>query len=138
MVEAELKSGSLITARLAAEQGREVLAVPGSPLDPRARGTNDLLRQGATVCEGAEDVLRALEGLGGVRERGRRPWSGPANPPPDGLRDRVQALLSPTPVSLDELVRAANAPAPAVFAALVELSLAGLAEFGPGGTVSGI
>ena len=138
VVEAELKSGSLITARLAAEQGREVLAVPGSPLDPRARGTNDLLRQGATVCEGAEDVLRALEGLGGVRERGRRPWSGPANPPPDGLRDRVQALLSPTPVSLDELVRAANAPAPAVFAALVELSLAGLAEFGPGGTVSGI
>jgi DNA processing protein len=135
VVEAELKSGSLITARLAAEQGREVLAVPGSPLDPRARGTNDLIRQGAAVCEGAEDVLRALEGLGGVRERERRGWAGPAGAPPDGLRERVEALLSPTPVTIDELVRATGAPAPAVFAALVELSLAGLAAFGPGGTV---
>ena len=68
VVEAELRSGSLITARLAAEQGREVLAVPGSPLDPRAKGTNDLIRQGAALCEGAEDVLRALEGLRGFRE----------------------------------------------------------------------
>lgn len=136
VVEAELKSGSLITARLAAEQGREVLAVPGSPLDPRARGTNDLLRQGAAVCEGVEDVLRTLEGLGGLRERERRPWSGPAAPPPDGLRERVAALLSPTPVTIDELVRAADAPASAVFAALVELSLAGEAEFGAGGTVA--
>lgn len=135
VVEAELKSGSLITARLAAEQGREVLAVPGSPLDPRARGTNDLIRQGATVCEGAEDVLRTLESLGGLRERERRPWTGPAEAPPDGLRDRVEALLSPTPVTIDELVRASGAPAPAVFAALVELSVAGVATFGAGGTV---
>lgn len=137
VVEAELKSGSLITARLAAEQGREVLAVPGSPLDPRARGTNDLLRQGAAVCEGAEDVLRALEGLDGLGERERRGWTGPAAAPPDGLRDHVAALLSPTPVTIDDLVRAAGAPAPAVFAALVELSLDGLVQFGPGGTVSG-
>lgn len=135
VVEAELKSGSLITARLAAEQGREVLAVPGSPLDPRARGTNDLLRQGAAVCEGAEDVLRVLEGLPGLRERERRPWTGPADPPPDGLRDQLEALLSPTPVTIDDLVRASGAPAPAVFAALVELSLAGAAVFGAGGTV---
>ncbi len=136
VVEAELKSGSLITARLAAEQGREVLAVPGSPLDPRARGTNDLLRQGATVCEGAEDVLRVLEGLGGMRERERPPWTGPAEAASDALRDSVAALLSPTPVTLDDLVRAAGGPAPAVFAAVVELSLAGLAVFGPGGTVA--
>ena len=136
VVEAELKSGSLITARLAAEQGREVLAVPGSPLDPRARGTNDLLRQGATVCEGAEDVLRTLEGLGGLRERERPPWGGPAQAPPDDLRERVAALLSPTPVTLDDLVRAAAGPAPAVFAAVVELSLSGEAVFGPGGTVT--
>ena len=135
VVEAELKSGSLITARLAAEQGREVLAVPGSPLDPRARGTNDLLRQGATVCEGADDVLRALEGLGGLRERERRPWTGAAGAPPEGLRERVAELLSPTPVTLDDLVRAANAPAPAVFAAVVELSLAGEAAFEAGGAV---
>ena len=112
-----------------------MLAVPGSPLDPRARGTNDLLRQGATVCEGADDVLRALEGLGGLRERERRPWTGPAGAPPEGLRERVAELLSPTPVTLDDLVRAANAPAPAVFAAVVELSLAGEAAFEAGGAV---
>ncbi|MDP1630387.1 MAG: DNA-processing protein DprA [Caulobacter sp.] len=136
VVEAELKSGSLITARLAAEQGREVLAVPGSPLDPRARGTNDLIRQGAAVCEGVEDVLRALEDLGGVRERERPPWTASAGEPPDGLREAVAALLSPTPVTIDDLVRATGAPAPAVFAALVELSIAGQARFGPGGTVA--
>ncbi len=138
VVEAELKSGSLITARLAAEQGREVLAVPGSPLDPRARGTNDLLRQGAAVCEGAEDVLRVLEGLGGVREPDRRAWRVPPDAGFDSaLQDRLAGLLSPTPVSPDDLVRAAAAPAPAVFAALVELSLAGRAVFGADGKVSG-
>src|SRR6202044_2686618 len=67
VVEAELKSGSLITARLAAEQGREVLAVPGSPLDPRARGCNDLLRQGAAICEGAEGAFRAIATIRGLR-----------------------------------------------------------------------
>lgn len=137
VVEAELKSGSLITARLAAEQGREVLAVPGSPLDPRARGTNDLLRQGAAVCEGVDDVLRVLEGLGGLREPERRSWRGPVAAEPDAaLQDRLADLLSPTPVSPDDLVRAAAAPAPAVFAALVELSLAGRAVFGADGLVS--
>src|SRR5205085_11251585 len=70
VVEAELRSGSLITARLAAEQGREVLAVPGSPLDPRAKGTNDLIRQGAAICEGAEDVLRAIQDLRTLRDDG--------------------------------------------------------------------
>ncbi len=137
VVEAELKSGSLITARLAAEQGREVLAVPGSPLDPRARGTNDLLRQGAAVCEGVEDVLRVLEGLGGLGEPERRSWRGPVAAEPDAaLQDRLADLLSPTPVSPDDLVRAAGAPAPAVFAALVELSLAGRAVIGLDGMVS--
>jgi DNA processing protein len=67
VVEAELRSGSLITARLAAEQGREVLAVPGSPLDPRAKGTNDLIRQGAALCEGVDDVLRAIEAMTSIR-----------------------------------------------------------------------
>lgn len=135
VVEAELRSGSLITARLAAEQGREVLAVPGSPLDPRSRGTNDLIRQGAAICEGVDDVLRALEGLGGLRERERRAFPGPPAEPDAGLIERVAALLSPTPVSRDEIARAAGAPAPAVFAALVELSLAGRAELLPGGLV---
>ena len=84
VVEAELKSGSLITARLAAEQGREVLAVPGSPLDPRARGCNDLIRQGAAVCEGAEDVLRAIEPIRGFR----------APPPPATPRRRTRPRRS--------------------------------------------
>ncbi|MBX3483070.1 DNA-processing protein DprA [Phenylobacterium sp.] len=136
VVEAEFRSGSLITARLANEQGREVLAVPGSPLDPRARGTNDLIRQGAAICEGVDDVLRALEGLGGFREPDPTPFRGPACEPDEALRERLAALLSPTPVSRDELVRAARAPAPLVFAALMELSLAGRAELLPGGMVA--
>jgi DNA processing protein len=137
VVEAELRSGSLITARLAGEQGREVLAVPGSPLDPRAKGTNDLIRQGAALCEGAEDVLRALEGLRGFREPDRGVYAGlPANDPGDALREAVAALLSPTPVSRDEIVRATGAAPPAVFAALVELSLAGRCDLLPGGMVT--
>ncbi|MBL8771756.1 MAG: DNA-protecting protein DprA [Phenylobacterium sp.] len=136
VVEAEFRSGSLITARLANEQGREVLAVPGSPLDPRAKGTNDLIRQGAALCEGVDDVLRALEGLRGFREPERAAFRGPSCEPDDALRERLAALLSPTPVSRDELVRATGAPAPLVFAALMELSLAGRAELLPGGMVA--
>lgn len=136
VVEAELRSGSLITARLANEQGREVLAVPGSPLDPRARGTNDLIRQGAALCEGAEDVLRALEGFAGFHEPDRPRFFGAPAETDDALRDRLAALLSPTPVSRDELVRAAGAPAPVVLAALTELALAGRAELLPGGMVA--
>ena len=136
VVEAELRSGSLITARLAAEQGREVLAVPGSPLDPRARGANDLIRQGAALCEGAEDVLRALDGLRGFREPPSSPYrAAPADTDP-ALCNRLADLLSPTPVSRDELVRASGSPAPSVFAALTELALAGRAELLPGGMIS--
>ena len=138
VVEAQMRSGSLITARLAGEQGREVLAVPGSPLDPRARGSNDLIRQGAVLCEGLDDVLRALE-------RPMIPPSRRAAPPPpaanletledeiDALRDKVEALLSPTPIPRDELVRLTGAPASAVYGALMELELAGRAELLPGG-----
>lgn len=137
VVEAEIRSGSLITARLAAEQGREVLAVPGSPLDPRARGANDLIRQGATLCEGADDVLRALEGLSGLREPDRR-YDGGGYEPDARLREQVAALLSPTPAPIDEIVRAAGAPAALVFAALVELAVAGRCELEPGGLASRI
>lgn len=137
VVEAEFRSGSLITARLANEQGREVLAVPGSPLDPRAKGANDLIRQGAAICEGVDDVLRALEGLDGFHEPDRAPFRTAAcHEPDDKLRRRLADLLSPTPVSRDELVRAAGAPAPLVFAALTELALAGRAELLPGGMVA--
>ena len=141
VVEAELRSGSLITARLAAEQGREVLAVPGSPLDPRARGCNDLIRQGAAVCEGAEDVLRALASLPAVEAPQGDLFTPRALDQDEidreaaALRERVHALLSPTPVSRDELARAVGGRPSAVFAALVELALAGRAELLPGGMV---
>ncbi len=139
VVEAELRSGSLITARLAGEQGREVLAVPGSPLDPRAKGTNDLIRQGAALCEGAEDVLRAIAGMSSIREPAGEPYDTGASDDGanDALRQRVEALLSPTPVSRDELARIVGAPASAVGAALMELALAGRAELLPGGLVVG-
>jgi DNA processing protein len=133
VVEAELKSGSLITARLAAEQGREVLAVPGSPLDPRARGCNDLIRQGAAVCEGAEDVLRAIESIAGLRAPPGPPYAAGPDEAPAELIERVFDLLSPTPTPVDELARQVRASAGEVFAALVELSLAGRAELMSGG-----
>ena len=139
VVEAELRSGSLITARLAGEQGREVLAVPGSPLDPRAKGTNDLIRQGAALCEGAEDVLRAIAAMSQLREPERAPFG---RAPIDGadtdaaLRERLADLVSPTPVSRDDLVRLTGAPTATVYAALMELSLAGRVELLAGGMVA--
>lgn len=139
VVEAEMRSGSLITARMGAEQGREVLAVPGSPLDPRAKGCNDLIRQGAAICEGVDDVLRALEGFGGFQAP-QTPWlsdmDGGFDPSLDDLCEQVAALLSPTPVSRDDLIRAAGGQAGPVLAALAELELAGRAEFSPGGAVA--
>jgi DNA processing protein len=138
VVEAELRSGSLITARLAGEQGREVFAVPGSPLDPRARGANSLLRQGANFVEEAQDVIEVLGAQGGIAEPEARDWSGGTD---DGgaedeeLRAAVLDLLSPTPVAIDEIARAAGAPTAAVLAALMELALAGRAEMIAGGMV---
>ncbi|MBV9511200.1 MAG: DNA-protecting protein DprA [Caulobacteraceae bacterium] len=141
VVEAEMRSGSLITARLAGEQGREVLAVPGSPLDPRAKGTNDLIRQGAALCEGVDDVLRAIAAMSPLREPDAEPYdtdfAGYASDADlAALRDQVAALLSPTPVSRDDLVRLTGAPTPLVYAALMELSLAGRAELMAGGLVA--
>ena len=139
VVEAELRSGSLITARLANEQGREVFAVPGSPLDPRSRGTNDLIRQGAVLCEGIDDVLRELQGSL-PRRRPAPPTPMPEIPDDeiDALREKIAALLSPTGVSRDELVRITGAPAAVVAGALVELSIAGRAELRPGDMAAAI
>lgn len=139
VVEAEIRSGSLITARLAAEQGREVFAVPGSPLDPRAKGTNDLLRQGATLCEGAEDVLRVLTTMRTIADGGPPGFEedGPgADADMDDLRERVAALLGPTAIPRDELVRATGARTPDVLAVLTELAIAGRADLRPGGLVA--
>jgi DNA processing protein len=134
VVEAELRSGSLITARLAGEQGRDVFAVPGSPLDPRSRGPNELLRQGAILCEGLEDVERAFSTLRTLREPGPdNPFEGAPDEIEAALIERVAALLSPTPTPRDELARALGLPIGTVAAALLELNLAGRAELLPGG-----
>ncbi|MBB5745818.1 DNA-processing protein DprA [Brevundimonas variabilis] len=137
VVEAEIRSGSLITARLAAEQGRDVFAVPGSPLDPRSRGPNELLRQGAILCEGLEDVQRAFETLRRLDETpGGSPFTAFPDDIDDALLEQVAELLSPTPTPRDELARALNRPVADVAAALLELSLAGRASLLPGGLAS--
>ncbi|WP_339738496.1 DNA-processing protein DprA [uncultured Maricaulis sp.] len=153
VVEAAVKSGSLITARFAAEQGREVMAVPGSPLDPRARGGNQLLRDGAHLIESVEDVLAILENTPAIEREGLEPgpdgsgledealevvdWpmpdQAPDIPAPAGPVDRVRALLSPTPISADELSRQAAIPAGNIGAIILELEMAGEVNILPGG-----
>lgn len=141
VVEASPKSGSLITARLAGEQGREVFAVPGSPLDPRARGTNDLIRQGATLTEGAADVLDALGHAPGdtAFATPEQPET-PAFPPEAELlttRQRVIEKLGPTPVPVDEIIRQCQLAPATVLTILLELELAGRLTRHPGNQVSG-
>ena len=130
VVEAAEGSGSLITANFALEQGREVFAVPGSPLDPRAKGTNRLLRDGATLTESAEDVLEVLRPLigRGFREPGESHMPflpGICDDPEESLRRNVEELLGPVPIAVDELIRQSGAPAGAVLSVLLELELAG-------------
>ncbi len=142
VVEAAEGSGSLITANFALEQGREVFAVPGSPLDPRAKGTNRLIRDGATLTVAADDVVAVLS----TQARGFREPAGTRGPTvpdlsaldaeTDRVRTELDELLGPAPVEIDELVRQCGAPAAVVLAALLELELAGRVERHPGGKVS--
>jgi DNA processing protein len=142
VVEAAERSGSLITARLAGEQGREVCAVPGSPLDPRCRGSNNLIREGAALTEGVDDVIRAL---GGRRMTAppaalAEPALEPASVPAEGDADKARAIvieqLSPSPTAVDELVRQTDLPPALVASALLELELAGRIERHPGNRVA--
>jgi DNA processing protein len=130
IVEASEGSGSLITANFALEQGREVFAVPGSPLDPRAKGTNRLIREGAMLTEGAGDVLDVLQPQLGRAFR-EPDGQGPGDPveaddaSTDHVRREIEELLGPAPVEIDELVRQCRAAVPAVLTVLLELELAG-------------
>ncbi len=139
VVEAAPKSGSLITARLAAEAGREVMAVPGSPLDPRAQGCNHLIREGATLVQTAEDVLEAI-GPSRIRPFRQRELdyaaSGPSADADEAARRAVADLLGPTPVPVDELVRQSGLSPATVQTILLELELAGRLERHAGGKVS--
>ncbi len=137
VVEAALRSGSLITARIAAEQGREVFAVPGSPLDPRAAGTNDLIKQGATLITEAAEIIQAVEPIMGRPIELREPDDDPLAGEPDASdRARIIGLLGPTPVLLDDLIRLAEASPAIVRTVLLELELAGRLERHGGGLVS--
>jgi len=149
VIEAALRSGSLITARLATENNRELFAAPGSPLDERCRGSNNLLRQGAHLVETAADVVASLpdhplrEGLARLPAFARGEVA-PTPPTPacmeqnfspadlSAARSRILPLLSPAPTPVDDLVRRCHLPASAVLAVLLELELAGRAEVLPG------
>jgi DNA processing protein len=128
VVEAAPRSGSLITARLAADYGREVMAVPGSPLDPRAQGCNLLIRDGATLIQSAADIVEALEPFGQGRVAAPfAPYSADSPVTDADARDRekVLALLSPSPVAVDELVRQSGLSPSIVQTLLLELELGG-------------
>jgi DNA processing protein len=141
IVEAARRSGTLITARMAAEQGREVFAVPGHPLDPRAEGTNRLLKTGATLVTEPEDVLEVLapmlrEGPSAVAmypDDTRFPQAEDSRHPDlpqfgAGERARLLGALGPAPVDIDELARATGLSIRSIRIALIELDLAGRIE----------
>lgn len=138
VVEAAPKSGSLITARLAAEMGREVMAVPGSPIDPRAQGCNGLIRDGATLVQSAADILEQVRPIDARMVRSPSIDFGAA-PPEDaseGDRRLVLELLGPVPVGIDELIRQAGVAPAVVQLVLLELELGGRLERHAGGRVA--
>ena len=143
VVEASLKSGSLITARMAADQGREVFAVPGHPMDPRAQGPNDLIRNGATLTEGAADVRAVLNDMlrRPLAEGRKAVFTAPGlvvseESGLDSARARVVESLGPMPVTVDLLIRECQLSASVVSLVLLELELAGRLERLPGGQVA--
>jgi DNA processing protein len=141
VVEAALQSGSLITARMALDQGREVFAVPGSPLDPRSTGTNDLIRQGAVLTERAADVLRHIHAAPRLlAEPPANDFCGVSCPADEDIlphaREKILENLSPCPVSVDELTRQCHLSPSVVLTVLLELELSGRIERQAGNKVS--
>jgi DNA processing protein len=141
VVEAAPRSGSLITARYAAEFGREVMAVPGSPLDPRAQGCNQLIREGATLVQNAADVMEAIRPLHlGPLGQPRNPYADAPAPADaqEAERRAVTDLLGPVAVPVDEIVRQSGLPPATVQTVLLEMELAGRLERHAGGKVSSL
>ncbi|MGH1456668.1 MAG: DNA-processing protein DprA [Alphaproteobacteria bacterium] len=146
VVEATQRSGSLITARLAGEQGRDVFAVPGSPLDPRASGPNYLIREGATLIRNADDVMEILTNFSGnvmreplyTQSNFSVPITIPANTdePPEDMQEKVLSHLSFSSISVDELIRACHVTISALQTTLLELELAGRIKRLPGNRIS--
>ena len=137
VVEAAPRSGSLITARLAAEAGREVMAVPGSPLDPRAQGCNQLIRDGATLVQNAADVVEAIRPFESQVRSPTAPFESAAEHlNGDDALGLVEELLGPSPVPVDEIIRLSGASSGSVQMALLELDLAGRLDRYAGGKVS--
>ncbi|WP_294251683.1 DNA-processing protein DprA [uncultured Sphingomonas sp.] len=138
VVEAAPRSGSLITARIAAEAGREVMAVPGSPLDPRAQGCNLLIREGAILVQSADDIWEQVRPIDSRVVRSPRDRFGAASPEDasDADRSRVTGLLGPVPVGVDELIRQSGCAPAVVQTVLLELELAGRLDRHAGARVS--
>lgn len=140
VVEAAVKSGSLITARLAGEAGREVMAIPGSPLEPRSHGCNHLIREGAVLVNAPGDVVELLTGFDGTPRSTFREAASAFDYAPEDLADAepadIAALLTTAPVGVDELIRQSGTSAAAVQLALLELEIAGRLERHAAGRVS--
>lgn len=150
IIEASLRSGSLITARMAAEQGREVMAVPGFPLDPRSEGTNALIRDGVILVRDAADVLEQLHSFLAPRQRGEQiSFSEIVGLTDGGLSESaandcfsteniynlILPELSSTPVAVDEIVRVCNLKSADVQGTLLEMELEGVVQRLPGNRV---
>lgn len=150
VIEASLRSGSLITARMAAEQGRDVMAVPGFPLDPRSEGTNALLRDGVTLVRHAEDVMEQIGSflkpkirteqisfteIVGLNENGFSEAAANDSFSPENIYSLILPELSSTPVEVDELVRTCNLKSSDVQGTLLEMELEGIIQRLPGNRV---
>ena len=144
VIEATFRSGSLITARFAGDQGREVMAVPGSPLDPRAKGSNQLIRDGAALVQNADDVIEAISGafrpaVGEGRESAFAPTPTPVQPSDSELsaaRADITEKLGADPVTVDEIIRQCQLSPAVVSIVLLEMELAGRLERHPGNQVA--
>ena len=139
VVEAAPRSGSLITARLAGEAGREVMAIPGSPLDSRSHGCNQLIRDGAVLVQSADDVIELLSGFDGTPRSSFHEDASPYCMDVEPLADEpadIEGLLTTAPIAVDELIRQSGEPSPAVQLALLELEITGRLIRHAGGRVS--